>query len=82
MYTLPFLINTIRKIVGDNIHIINPAPAIAQRVEFILNEKKLTTLDTNNGTDFYSSGDDATLRRLVPIISKKQLKYLYNLINL
>jgi len=61
----PFLIPAIEKITNHKIVIVNPAPAIAQRVKFLLEQHDL--LNTSNERacpEFFSSGDIRVLRRI------------------
>ena len=60
----PFLIDTIRKIVGKRMKIVNPAPAVAQRAAHIL--KNMNLLPDNNSmgmTTFCSTGENLKLVR-------------------
>lgn len=59
----PFLEREIRSIVGENVEIINPAPAVARRTLSILSA--LPCNGTSRGTSvFYSTGSPDALRRL------------------
>jgi glutamate racemase len=51
----PFIIPTIRDIVGPNISVIDPAPAIAKRVAYLLNEKKLVNGYVQTAQNTYST---------------------------
>jgi glutamate racemase len=58
----PFVIDTIRRIVGPRVDVINPAPAVARQLGRVLAERGLAALD---GTAtpmhrFFTSGDPAT----------------------
>ncbi|MDR3134458.1 MAG: glutamate racemase [Prevotellaceae bacterium] len=62
----PFLIPAIRKITGDRITILNPAPAVAQRVKFLLSQNNLLNASGDEARhEFFSSGDLKTLRQLL-----------------
>lgn len=62
----PFLIPVIKKIVGDAIEIIQPAPAVAKRVESLLGEFNLACTDEARGEySFYSSGDPDQMARFL-----------------
>jgi glutamate racemase len=62
----PFLIPAIRKITGDRVTIIDPAPAVAQRVKFLLAQHHLfNTSGEEARHEFFSGGDLETLRRLM-----------------
>ncbi|MDR0694187.1 MAG: glutamate racemase [Prevotellaceae bacterium] len=63
----PFLIPAIRKITGDGVAILDPAPAVAQRVKFLLSQDKRLNISGDEARhEFFSSGDIKTLRRLLP----------------
>ncbi|MDR1055446.1 MAG: glutamate racemase [Prevotellaceae bacterium] len=62
----PFLIDNIRKIAGNELLVLDPAPAIAIRTKQLLEEQNLvnnTGLDANYR--FYSSGDISVLQRML-----------------
>lgn len=60
----PFLIDTIRKIVGKRMKIVNPAPAVAQRAVHILkNMNLLPDNDSIGMTTFCSTGENLELVR-------------------
>lgn len=59
----PFLSDTIKKIAGDSIRIIDPAPAVAKHLEEIMNGKGLIHKDGFSMT-LHSSGDISTLEKL------------------
>ena len=61
----PFLIPAIQKITNQKIVIVNPAPAIAQRVKFLLEQHNLlNTSEERTCPEFFSSGDIRVLRRI------------------
>ncbi|MDR2358410.1 MAG: glutamate racemase [Prevotellaceae bacterium] len=63
----PFLIPAIRKITGDGVTILDPAPAVAQRVKFLLSQDNLLNISGGEARhEFFSSGDIKTLQRLLP----------------
>ena len=68
----PFIIPTIRDIVGPHISVIDPAPAIAKRVGYLLNERKMVSgyMQTAQNT-FSTTGDcgrfEQTLHTLLGI---------------
>lgn len=70
----PFLTDVIKDIVGDRMQIINPAPAIAKRVEEILLQEKICdTTDTSN--TFVTTGTNiALIQKMVGDISPALLK--------
>jgi glutamate racemase len=58
----PFSFNTIREIVGDSVRLIDPAPAIARRVEQLLTELATKNPRTSDGqTRYLTSGDPRTM---------------------
>ncbi|MDR0384717.1 MAG: glutamate racemase [Prevotellaceae bacterium] len=66
----PFLISDIKRITGDSVILDNPAPAIAKRTKYILESEKLTALSGNEKqAEFFSSGNIATLKRMVESIT-------------
>ncbi len=63
----PFVIPLIQRIVGENVRVINPAPAVARQTGRLLEAKGLRNLSGSRGSlKFYTSGDPATLRALLP----------------
>ena len=66
----PFLIPAIRKITGERVIILDPAPAVAQRVKFLLAQHNLLNTSGEEARhEFFSSGELNTLRQLLPCIS-------------
>ena len=66
----PFLIPAIQKITGDRVTILDPAPAIAQRVKFLLSQHRLLRIPVNEARhEFFSSGDMKTLRLMLGVAS-------------
>jgi glutamate racemase len=62
----PFLIEDIKAITGNSVILDNPAPAIAQRTKFILENKNLTASSgSKKQIEFFSSGNIETLKNLV-----------------
>jgi glutamate racemase len=62
----PFLIEDIKKITGNSVILDNPAPAIAKRTKFILENEGLTASSGNmKQMEFFSSGDIGTLKDMV-----------------
>jgi glutamate racemase len=54
----PFLLDAIRRIAGEHVNVIDPAPAIARYLRVVLGERGLLTSDGNGGRHlFYTSGD-------------------------
>jgi glutamate racemase len=54
----PFLIPAIRKITGNRVTILDSAPAVAQRVKFLLSQDRLLNVSGDKARhEFFSSGD-------------------------
>lgn len=53
-----FLINRIKGIVGDKVHIVDPAPAVVRRVAQILKEKNILPNDNKKEPEIFTSGSD------------------------
>lgn len=59
----PFVVSTIRKIVGPEPHLINPAPAVARHLAQILEDKGLKNPETKPPTyRFYASGPSGAMQ--------------------
>jgi glutamate racemase len=62
----PFLIPAIQKITGSRVTILDPAPAVAQRIKSLLTQNRLLNVSGEEARhEFFSSGDMATLRRMI-----------------
>lgn len=62
----PFVLPLLETITGDGIAIIDPAPAVARRAEYVLQQHGLTTPHTQQGSlKCYTSGDSARFAQLV-----------------
>jgi glutamate racemase len=61
----PFLIKRIQKILGDKVHIIDPAPAVVNRVKFLLQEKGIEAGESNGSIKFYTTGDANAMQNFV-----------------
>lgn len=53
-----FLINRIKKIVGDKVNIIDPAPAVVKRVKQLIEENKIPPTDNKKEPEIFTSGPD------------------------
>ena len=63
----PFVIPLIQQIVGDNVRVIDPAPAVAKQVRRVLEAKGLKKqADERAEIKFYTSGDPEELKSLLP----------------
>lgn len=62
----PFAFDAIRKIVGPDVRLVDPAPAVARRVASLLAERGLSTPSAGGGrTRYLTSGDPAALQSRV-----------------
>jgi glutamate racemase len=65
----PFVIPLIQQIVGDNVRVIDPAPAVAKQTGRLLEARGMRTRSLSNGKiKFYTSGDPNVLRSLLPML--------------
>jgi len=63
----PFVIPLIKEIVGPDVEVIDPAPAVARQVGRILDARGLRKLDSTLGTvQYLTTGDSAKLTQLLP----------------
>ncbi len=63
----PFVIPLIQEIVGPNVRVIDPAPAVARQTLRLLQERGLQAGSEKRGTArFFTSGTSQNLRRLLP----------------
>ncbi|MDE2031338.1 MAG: glutamate racemase [Patescibacteria group bacterium] len=54
-----FLINRIKKIVGDKVHIIDPAPSVVRRVKQLIIENNILPTDNKKEPEIFTSGSNA-----------------------
>ncbi len=65
----PFVIPLIQRIVGENVRVIDPAPAVARRTERLLEAGDMLNPSGSRGSlRFYTSGDPDILRSLLPML--------------
>lgn len=65
----PFVIPLIQQIVGENVRVIDPAPAVAKQTGRLLEVRRLRSNSTPKGkVKFYTSGGPASLKSLLPIL--------------
>jgi glutamate racemase len=65
----PFVIPLIQQIVGENVRVIDPAPAVAKQTARLLEARGLRNHSVSKGTvRFYTSGDPEELRSLLPML--------------
>jgi len=63
----PFVIPLIKEIAGENVQVIDPAPAVARQVEYRLVSKNAkSTRDVKGKTQLYTSGDAEKLASILP----------------
>jgi glutamate racemase len=58
----PFSFDSIREIVGDSVRLIDPAPAIARRIESVLTEIGAKNPGVQGKTRYLTSGDPLTMK--------------------
>lgn len=61
----PFAFDAIREIVGPMVRLVDPAPAIARRVESLLAERGLAAAHATGSTRYFTSGDPTTMQQRV-----------------
>jgi glutamate racemase len=74
----PFLVPVIRRVAGPGVEIVDPAPAVAQRVKHLLDEHLLAgTAGEKSGEDLYytSSEETSVLPSAVPNAAKGGIIY-------
>lgn len=65
----PFVIPLIQRIVGENVRVIDPAPAVARQTGRLLEAAGMRNPSESKGSlKFYTSGDPDTLRSLLPML--------------
>lgn len=65
----PFVIPLIQQVVGENIRVIDPAPAVAKQTARLLDAQGLrNNLGSKGDIKFYTSGDPDELRLLLPML--------------
>jgi len=63
----PFVIPLVQRIVGENVRVIDPAPAVARQTGRLLEAKGMRNESgSRRSLKFYTSGDPATLKALLP----------------
>lgn len=70
----PFLTDTIKKLIGSNVKLINPAPAVASQTKKIIKGRNLSE---SSKTTFYSNGDLNKLKGFIREISQSG-NFIYN----
>jgi glutamate racemase len=65
----PFVIPLIKQIVGENVRVIDPAPAVAKQTRRLLEIQHMRNLSSAKGRiKLYTSGDPDALRSLLPTL--------------
>jgi len=65
----PFVIPLIQQIVGDNVRVIDPAPAVAKQTGRLLEARGMRNKSGSKGdVKFYTSGDSDALKSLLPML--------------
>ena len=65
----PFVIPLIQQIVGENVRVIDPAPAVARQVRRVLEAKGMKNQSTERGdVMFYTSGNPEGLKSLLSVL--------------
>jgi len=65
----PFVIPLIQEIVGGNVRVIDPAPAVARQTNRLLDARGTRNTSRNKGDiKFYTSGNPDELRALLPVL--------------
>jgi glutamate racemase len=63
----PFVMPLIQQIVGDNVRVIDPAPAVARQVGRLLEARGMRSKSKSKGdVKFYTSGDPEVLKSMLP----------------
>ncbi len=60
----PFLLETLQKVAGPEVQFIDPAPAVARRLEEVMKEHGIPLVDASPGIELYSSGAADALKSL------------------
>jgi glutamate racemase len=65
----PFVIPLIERIVGGNVRVIDPAPAVARQVRRLLEAGEMLSQSSARGNvTFFTSGDPGSLKSLLPVL--------------
>ncbi len=70
----PFSFDSIRQIVGDDVRLIDPAPAIARRVESLLAEMHAKNPSDQGSMRYLTSGDPVTMRARIAELVNENVK--------
>lgn len=64
----PFLTGVIKKIAGDGVTVIDPAPAVARQLQRVMEEEGIESATEGGRTDLFASGDITNLERTFKLI--------------
>jgi glutamate racemase len=65
----PFVIPLVQQIVGENVRVIDPAPAVAKQVRRVLEAQEVKNRSRERGElRFYTSGDPGEFKSLLPVL--------------
>jgi len=71
----PFVIPLIQEIVGENVRVIDTAPAVARQVERLLEASGRRRKSSARGiVEVFTSGDPAALKSMLPILSGEEVE--------
>lgn len=66
----PFLLDKLKKVLPENVKIIDPAPAVIKQTKRILEQNRLLNSEANPFYEFYSSGNSDVLKNILKDITK------------
>ena len=61
----PFVIPLIQEIVGENVRVIDPSPAIAKRTEYVLKERNALSTAPKGTVKFFTTAEPEKVRRVL-----------------
>jgi glutamate racemase len=71
----PFIIPLIRSIVGPNVRVIDPAPAVARQVKRVLEQKGIMQeVSRRGGVTYYTTGNVTSFERIVKVLLGEEIK--------
>jgi glutamate racemase len=70
----PFVIPLIQEIVGENVRVIDPAPAVARQAKRLLEAAMKSPSSERGEIRFYTSGDPEALESLLPMLLRESGK--------
>lgn len=73
----PFVIPTLKKILGDKVRIIDPAPAIAARIQFLLQQNETLNPESEKGRlTCYTSGSPTQFQKTLKLLTGEEITIL------